>query len=64
MRRKQISYGKQIKKDWDLKSSIINTMFFDLNDLLDVVPNLEWLEEPFMKEEIDNIIQNLPTDKS
>lgn len=39
-------------------------MYYDLSKLLTQTPDLEWLEEPFQKEEIDNIIKQLPTDKS
>jgi hypothetical protein len=39
-------------------------MYFDLHSLLTNSENLEWLEEPFTKEEIDGIIHNIPSDKS
>jgi hypothetical protein len=39
-------------------------MYFDLHSLLTNTENLEWLEEPFTKEEIDGIIHNIPSDKS
>jgi hypothetical protein len=39
-------------------------MYFDLQFLLSPTKNLEGLEEPFKKEEIDLIVQQLPSDKS
>jgi hypothetical protein len=39
-------------------------MYFDLQSLLTAPENLDCLEEPFIKEEIDSAIQHLPTDKS
>jgi hypothetical protein len=39
-------------------------MYFDLHSLLTPAENLEILEEPFTKEEIDSVIQQLPTNKS
>jgi hypothetical protein len=32
--------------------------------MLSQTDNLEWLDEPFTKDEIDIVIQNLPSDKS
>jgi hypothetical protein len=39
-------------------------MYFDLQFLLSPTKNLEGLEEPDKKEEIDLIVQQLPSDKS
>jgi hypothetical protein len=39
-------------------------MYFDLNTLLQLVENLSCLEEPFLKEDIEEIIKGLPIDKS
>jgi hypothetical protein len=40
-----------------LGTSEFSHMYFDLHNLLTAPENLEWLEEPFTKEEIDAIIQ-------
>lgn len=39
-------------------------MLFDLPDLLNLVDDLEWLEGPFSIKKIDDIIAQLPSDKS
>lgn len=39
-------------------------MYFNLDELLTSTENLEFLEEPFLKEEIDKVISNMPSDKS
>lgn len=39
-------------------------MLFDLPNLLHAVDDLGWLQAPFDKKEIDDIIRHLPTDKS
>jgi hypothetical protein len=39
-------------------------VYFDLQSLLSAAENLEALEEPFTKEEIDSIVQQLHSDKS
>jgi hypothetical protein len=39
-------------------------MYFDLHELLTAPENIDCLEDPFTKEEIDSTIQHLPTDKS
>jgi hypothetical protein len=39
-------------------------MYYDLQNLLTPVDNLDCLHEPFLKEEIDVIVQSLPEDKS
>ena len=39
-------------------------MYLDLNALLSASSELDWLESPFTKEEIDSIIANLPNNKS
>jgi hypothetical protein len=39
-------------------------VYFDLNTLLEPIENLNYLEEPFLMEEIEKIIKDLPTDKS
>jgi hypothetical protein len=39
-------------------------MHFDLNTLLQLVENLSYLEEPFLREDIEEIIKGLPIDKS
>lgn len=40
------------------------TMLFDLNELLQVHENLDCLHQPFTKEEIDEVIKDMPTHKS
>jgi hypothetical protein len=47
-----------------LGTSRFTHMYFDLQELLSESENLDWLEEPFLKEEIDKIVQELPLDKS
>jgi hypothetical protein len=47
-----------------LSISEFSTMLFDLHSLLRAPENLQWLEDPFSKEEIDNIIMELHSDKS
>jgi hypothetical protein len=47
-----------------LGTSEFSHIYFDLSQLLYVVPDLEQLQNPFSKEEIDNIIINLPSGKS
>jgi hypothetical protein len=47
-----------------LGTSEFSTMLFDLHSLLRAPENLQWLEDPFSKEEIDNIIKELPAEKS
>lgn len=39
-------------------------MYFDLSNLLQRGENLEWLQDPFTREEIDRIVADLPNDKS
>jgi len=39
-------------------------MELDLNELLQASNELGCLEDPFTNEEIDRVIQNLPSDKS
>jgi hypothetical protein len=39
-------------------------MHFDIQALIDRIQDLNWLEEPFIVEEIDNVIANLPAHKS
>jgi hypothetical protein len=39
-------------------------MLFDLQTLLPAHSNLDWLEEPFTMEEINQVVADLPTDKS
>lgn len=47
-----------------LGTTEFTSMLFNLEELISHIPNLEWMQEPFMKEDIDSIIANLPTDKS
>jgi hypothetical protein len=47
-----------------LGTSEFTHMYYDLWSPLAPSPNLECLIEPFSKEEIDAIVQSLPTDKS
>jgi hypothetical protein len=47
-----------------LGSSVETDMQFDLSNLIQPHPNLEHLCMPFSKDEIENIILNLPLDKS
>jgi hypothetical protein len=39
-------------------------MYFDLHSLLSATKILDFLKELFIKEEINSVVQNLPTDKS
>jgi hypothetical protein len=47
-----------------LGTSEFSHMYFDLNSLLQPVGNLSCLEEPFLREEIEEIIKDLSADKS
>jgi hypothetical protein len=47
-----------------LSTSEFNHVYFDLGSLINRDDNLEDLAAPFSKEEIDNIVQNLPLGKS
>lgn len=47
-----------------LGTSELSQMEFGLQSLLYVIENTNLLEEPFCKEEIDDVISNLPTNKS
>jgi hypothetical protein len=54
---------------WDaFKSRLGSSDFlgidFDLTELLTRNEDLQWLDSPFTKQEIDNIIKSLPSDKS
>jgi len=54
---------------WDaykdkLGKSEFQSMELDLNELLQASNELGCLEDPFTNEEIDRVIQNLPSDKS
>jgi hypothetical protein len=62
MKQKQSFYGRNIKKI--LGISEYSHMYFDLQTLLSPSENIEGLEEPFKKDEIDQIVQQLPSDKS
>lgn len=44
--------------------SEFNQMIFNLNDFLQPSANLEQLEMPFTKEEVDEVVSNLPNNKS
>lgn len=47
-----------------LGTSIDTCLQFDLQALIQPIPNLEHLCTPFSHEEIDNVILNLPSDKA
>jgi hypothetical protein len=47
-----------------LGNSEFSNIYFDLNDLIHPIQSLDELQSPFTKEEIDSIIQNLPSRKS
>jgi hypothetical protein len=47
-----------------LGSSVGVTMQFDLQDLVQRLPNIEFLCLPFSSKEIDEVILELPTDKA
>jgi hypothetical protein len=62
------SHGAKERILWEsykqrLGTSDFTHIFFYLQELLVRIENLEALEEPFTKEEIDAIIKELPTDK-
>jgi hypothetical protein len=63
------SHDEKEKMLWEvykyrLGTSDFTHIYFDLHSLLSQTENLEWLDEPFTKDEIDIVIQNLPSDKS
>lgn len=39
-------------------------MAFNLDYFLQSSENLDWLEEPFTRDEIDAVVRNLPNDKA
>jgi hypothetical protein len=47
-----------------LRSCEFTHLHFDLNDLMEPVPDLHQLADPFTAAEIDSIINNLPNGKS
>jgi hypothetical protein len=47
-----------------LGSSYFNRIDFDLHGLLDHQDNLDWMDAPFTKQEIDSIIKSLPSERS
>lgn len=47
-----------------LGPSEFTQIYFDLNELLQADDNFEDIGAPFSKEEIDSIVQNLPSGKS
>jgi hypothetical protein len=47
-----------------LGTSEFNHIYFDLHNLLTPSSDLDCLEEPFTREEIFSIVQELPSDKS
>lgn len=47
-----------------LCTSEYTKMHFDLSTLLQEVEDLDWLQSPFTKEEIDKVIADLPSNKS
>jgi hypothetical protein len=49
-------------KSW-LGFSDFNSIDFDLQDLLTHHDNLDWMDSPFTKQEIDNIIKSIPSDR-
>jgi hypothetical protein len=62
-------YEEKVALLWEaykqrLGTSDFTHMYFDLNTLLQPLENLSWLEEPFLSEEIEKIIKDLPADKS
>ena len=65
MKEKLQFYGKLSKKDW---GNLLDTKcIFDLHDLYDhtIDPQVFiQLEEQFTKEEIEEVVKNLPSDKS
>jgi hypothetical protein len=63
------SHGAKERILWESYKQRLGTLefthiYFDLQELLVRAENLEALEEPFTKEEINAIIKELPTDKS
>jgi hypothetical protein len=50
-------------KQW-LGISESSHMYYDLQELMTLADNLDCLHEPFLKEEINAIVQSLPVDKS
>jgi hypothetical protein len=54
---------------WDsfkerLGQSEYTQMYFDLDFMISPVQGLEWLQDPFTKQQIDAIISNLPSNKA
>ena len=47
-----------------LGTSEYKQMHFDLASILNIHDDLQWLGEPFTKEEIDKVVMDLPTNKS
>jgi len=47
-----------------LGHSEFNNITFNLDTLLDRNPNLAWLEEPFIGDEIDSVVRSLPNNKA
>jgi hypothetical protein len=64
-----IGHAEKEKVLWDafkdrLGQSEFTEMAFNLSYFLESHENLQWLEEPFTREEIDAVIKQLPNDKA
>jgi hypothetical protein len=64
-----ICHAEKEKELWEafkerLGQSEYAHMAFDLSSLLQINPNFEWLEEPFTRNEIDEVVRRLPNNKA
>ena len=62
MKKKLLVFGRPSKKGWEFLTSPIMT--FNLADLIQPVEGLHSLIAPFCTDEIDNIVQNMPSNKA
>lgn len=58
MQEKKLSFGKPFKDR--LGHSDYTSMAFNFNYFLESNSELAWLEQPYTREEIDNVVRNLP----
>lgn len=63
------SHEEKAQLPWESYKDRLGTteftqMHFDLDDLLNPIEDMHWLEEPFTEQEINNIVSNMPSHKS